>query len=120
MLTRYGAIRFTPDEWWGFSKLVDTNNDGRISISEFESLFQNFDDGSEAARGRQLGDFVQVEHVEQMVAQSFAERLGPMKKMLQTMDLMLRGEIRADHFRRTFIRFGLVLSNPEAEALVAK
>jgi len=120
VLSRYGGIRFTPDEWWGFSKLVDTNGDGRISLQEFEKLFENFDDGSEAARARQLGDFVDVNHVEMMVAQSFADRLGPMEKMLQTMDLMLRGEIRADHFRRTFIRFGLVLSNPETEALVAK
>ncbi len=99
---------------------MDTNNDGRISLEEFESLFKNFDDGAEEARGRQLGDFVEVEHVEKMVAQSFAERLGAMEKMLQSMDLMLRGEIRADHFRRTFIRFGLVLSHPEAEALEAK
>lgn len=120
VLARYGGIRMTPDEWWGFSKLVDSNGDGRISLDEFEELFQNFDDGTENARRQQLGDFVEVELVEKMIAQKFADKIGPMEKMLQVMDLMLRGEIQPDHFRRTFIRFGLVLSDPEAEALEMK
>ena len=72
VLSRYGGMRFTPEEWWGFSKLVDTNADGRISLSEFEALFENFDDGTETALSNQLGDFVDVTHVERMIAQKFS------------------------------------------------
>ena len=35
LLSLYGGVRMTKDEWWGFSKMVDQNGDGKISYDEF-------------------------------------------------------------------------------------
>ena len=35
LLSLYGGVRMTKEEWWGFTKMVDTNSDGKISYDEF-------------------------------------------------------------------------------------
>ena len=35
LLSLYGGVRMTKEEWWGFTKMVDTNSDGLISYDEF-------------------------------------------------------------------------------------
>ena len=40
LLSLYGGVRMTKKEWWGFSKMVDTNSDGKISYEEFGTFAQ--------------------------------------------------------------------------------
>ena len=83
-----------------------------------ESIFDGFDDGEVAATKAQLQDEVSIDEVEMMLALKLSGGIGQARQVLRNADTHSRGELDEANFRRSIQRFGIVLSEPELEALV--
>ena len=145
LLSRFGGVRFTDDEWAGFVRKYDQNGDGQIDFMELKGLFEDMIDRdsskvdekkvfyekqvaerkarkerAKAIREKMRGALVDVSEVEQLLAVQFRNNLGKATATFKVLDLNGDGTLDRMEFQRAVARFGLQLTLREMDALMEK
>eukprot|EP00750_Incisomonas_marina_P005329 INCI1391.1.p1 GENE.INCI1391.1~~INCI1391.1.p1 ORF type:complete len:1515 (-),score=368.65 INCI1391.1:65-4051(-) len=145
MLSRFGAVRMTNQEWNGFISKYDTDRDGYISFDELKALFKDYTARDHAARQKAanaraavvaernkrrerareveqklIGPAVPVEGAEDVLALHFQNKLGNVAKTIKLLDRAGDGMLPRSDFQRAVARTGLQLTTREMDALAEK
>lgn len=145
MLSRFGAVRMTNQEWNGFISKYDTDRDGYISFDELKALFKDFTARDHAARQKAanaraavvaernnrrerareveqklIGPAVPVEGAEDVLALHFQNKLSNVAKTIKLLDRAGDGMLPRSDFQRAVARTGLQLTTREMDALAEK
>ena len=145
LLSRFGGVRFTDDEWAGFVRKYDQNGDGQIDFMELKGLFEDMinrdskkvdekkvfyekqvaerkarKERAKAIREKMRGALVDVSEVEQLLAVQFRNNLGKATSTFKVLDLNGDGTLDRMEFQRAVARFGLQLTLREMDALMDK